>query len=337
MCNLKDKIALITGSSSGIGKGTALEFAKLDAKLVITGRNLDALNVVQKLCQELSPSGYKPLIVVADLDKDENIVILMNKTIENYNGLDILINNAGISSKGLIEDTGLDQFDKLITTNLRSAYYLTHLAVPHLKKTHGSIINVSSIRSSKPIIGGAAYCISKAGMDQLTKCSSLELAKYGIRVNSVNPALIKTQISTRTGESDEDYEERLSKCKETYPLGRHGVPREVATAISFLADHDSSSFITGEILIIDDLSKDKIRVNCVNPGLIETNIHLMEGLPEAEYREYLSKSKDKYPIGKHGQPGDVVSAISFLADNDKSSFITGESLFIDGGRQHTLK
>ncbi|OAF65006.1 hypothetical protein A3Q56_07277, partial [Intoshia linei] len=248
MYNFKNKIVLITGSTSGIGKATALEFAKLDAKLVVTGKTDEGMCEVQELCQKASPSDYKPITIVADFNKDTDVEMLMKKTIEHYKILDILVNNAGIVAFGNIENSSLDQFDLIMKINLRSAFYLTYLAIPHLKKSRGSIVNVSSIASYRPVIQFATYSISKAGVDQLTNCCALELAKYGIRINSVNPGIIKTNISINAGQTKERYEQILSENIKVCPLGRHGLTSDVASAILFLADNTSSSFITGEHL-----------------------------------------------------------------------------------------
>lgn len=245
--NLTDKVAVITGASSGIGQTTAITFAKLGAKVVISGRNVTNLEETKKRVEEI---GAKVLAVQGDVTNKEDNVSLISKTIEHFGQLDILVNNAGIIKTGSIETVTLDVFDEVMNVNLRSVFHLTHLAVPHLTKTKGSIVNVSTVAGIRSFPNVLPYCVSKAGVDQLTRCAALELAEKGIRVNAVNPGVIVTEIHKRGGMSEEQYNQFLERCKTTHALGRSGQPIEVANAIAFLAS-DAASFITGVSLPID--------------------------------------------------------------------------------------
>ena len=151
---------------------------------------------------------------------------------------------------GTIENTSLEQYDNVMNVNLRAVYHLTMLATPHLIKTKGNIVNVSSVNGIRSFPGVLAYNISKAGLDQFTRCVALELAPKGVRVNSVNPGVIITELQKRGGLNDEAYSNFLERSKQTHALGRPGNVDEVAEAISFLAS-DNASFTTGCNLPVD--------------------------------------------------------------------------------------
>lgn len=247
----KGKVVLITGASSGIGGATAVHFASLGAMVALVGRNVERLNKYVKDCEQKvsvidTPS---PLGIVADVSVDAERII--KETIEYYGQLDVLVNNAGIGGPATLEQGSLEHFDLLMNTNARSVYHLSMLALPHLIKTKGNIVNVSSIAGHRSFVGLVAYCMSKGALDQFTRCASLELAEKGIRVNSVSPGLIITNFHTRTGMDEKTYNEFIDSCKHLYPLGRAGLPEEVATGIAFLANDATSSFVTGIILPID--------------------------------------------------------------------------------------
>ncbi|XP_036318564.1 3-oxoacyl-[acyl-carrier-protein] reductase FabG-like [Rhagoletis pomonella] len=241
------KVVIVTGASSGIGAATAELFAKQDAKVVLVGRNEVNLKATEAACKAANSSA-ELLIIKADITLDAERVI--NTVIEKFGKLDVLVNNAGILAGGNILDIDVEQFDQILNTNLRAVFVLTKLAAPHLVKSKGNIVNVSSLAGTRSFPNSSSYCVSKAGLDQFTKCIALDLAPKEVRVNSVNPGLIVTNIHRRGGMSDEAYAKHLERGKETHALGRVGNPMEVAEAIAFLAS-DAASFITGAILPID--------------------------------------------------------------------------------------
>lgn len=245
-----NKVVLVTGASSGIGAETAIQFAKQNAKLVLTGRNRENLEKTAKQCEAASPGKLLPFSVIADIDKEADVERLINETINNLKQLDVLVNNAGIMYAGSIENTSLAQYDSIMNTNVRGSYHLTMLATPHLVKSKGNIVNVSSVAGLRSFPGILAYCISKAALDQFTRCVSLELASKGVRVNAVNPGVIETGIHLRGGMSEGDYAAYLEKCKETHALGRTGTTKEVANTIIFLASEGASN-ITGATIAVD--------------------------------------------------------------------------------------
>jgi len=242
------KIVLITGASSGIGAATAIHFSKLGAKLALTGRNIINLQDVADQCEK--SCSLKPLVITGDLMNEDDTRYIMESTISHYDGLDVLVNNAGVLETGSIESTSLDQYDRVMNANVRSVYHLTMLAVPHLVKTKGNVVNVSSVNGVRSFPNVLAYCMSKAALDQFTRCVALELAPKGVRVNSVNPGAVATNILTRQGMSKEDYATFLERTKFTHALGRPGTGEEVAKAIAFLAS-DDASFSTGDTLLVD--------------------------------------------------------------------------------------
>jgi NAD(P)-dependent dehydrogenase (short-subunit alcohol dehydrogenase family) len=242
------KVALITGASSGIGAATALLLSKLGASLALTGRNLENLTTVGKECEQ--HSNEKPLLLTAELNNDEDVKKVVADTIKHYGNLHILVNNAGILEMGSIENTSMEQYDRLFKTNVRSVYQLTMLCTPYLVETKGSIVNVSSVNGIRSFPGVLAYNMSKAALDQFTRCVALELAPKQVRCNSVNPGVIVTELQKRGGVTGEAYEAFLERSKATHALGRPGNPDEVARTIAFLAS-DDASFITGATIPVD--------------------------------------------------------------------------------------
>lgn len=244
---MQDKVVIITGASSGIGRATAKLFVENGAKVVAVGRNEQELNTLQAENQNQKGSIKQ---VFADLSETSQIDRLMTTTIDTFHRLDILINAAGIIANGSIESTSLEDWDKMFNLNLRSVFYLMNKSVPHLIESKGNIVNVSSVTGIRAFPNVLAYCVSKAGIDQLTKCSALELAPKGVRVNAVNPGVVVTNLHKRSGMNEEKYELFLEHSKTTHPLGRAGEPTEVADLIYFLAS-DKASWITGASYEID--------------------------------------------------------------------------------------
>lgn len=244
--NFTGKVVIVTGASSGIGAATAVFLSKLGARLALIGRNVENLQKVSKDCDKSADTFVLP----ADLTKESDIENIVKNTVDHYGKLDVLVNNAGIIETGTIETTTLAQYDRLMNTNVRAIYYLTMLATPHLIKTKGNIVNVSSVNGIRSFPGVLAYNVSKASVDQFTRCVALELASKGVRVNCVNPGVILTELQKRGGLNDEQYKAFLERSKETHALGRPGNPDEVAATIAFLASNLASN-ITGASVPVD--------------------------------------------------------------------------------------
>lgn len=244
---MEDKVVIVTGGSSGIGRASALLFAKNGAKVVAVGRNEKELS---SLRDEANKIGGKIKSQLADIRENTQVERIVNDTFEHFGQIDVLINAAGIILNGSIENTTLDDWDKMMNINLRSLFYLMNRCVPYLEKTEGNIVNVSSVAGSRAFPNVLAYCVSKAAVDQLTRCAALELAEKKVRVNAVNPGVVETKLHKRSGMNDADYENFLEHSKTTHPIGRVGEPEEIAELIYFLAS-EKAAWITGATYEID--------------------------------------------------------------------------------------
>src|SRR5882762_9489842 len=179
-----NKTLLITGATSGIGKATALRFAQDGANIAAIGRNEAAL---LELKRELDSFGTQSLTIEADLSLEDEVAMTVSEMMEHFDGIDVLVNAAGHISTGTIEDTSLEAWDAMLQINLRAPFMLMQKALPTIIQRQGNIVNVSSVTGLRAFPGVLAYCVSKAGLDQLTRCAALELAAKGVRVNAVNP------------------------------------------------------------------------------------------------------------------------------------------------------
>ncbi|XP_031638407.1 uncharacterized protein LOC116350671 [Contarinia nasturtii] len=242
-----NKVILITGASSGIGAHAAEHLAKKGASVSLVGRNQERLNeVVERIKTAGAPI---PLAIVADVTKDVQRII--DETVNHFGKLDVLINNAGIMSKDSIENVDLAEYDWIMNTNVRAVIELTKLAIPHLEKTKGNILNVSSAAGLRVKPNFLSYCISKAAVNQLTKSAALDLAPKRIRVNAINPVAVRTPLfETGLGKSPQQAEEFFESFKNIYPMGRVGECDDTSAAIEYLIG-DSASFITGALFAVD--------------------------------------------------------------------------------------
>ena len=246
--NLSGKRVLVTGGSSGIGRACAITLAKRGSRVAVAGRQPDQLKKTLDAMANGRPAVARAVVAeLADADERERCV---EESVEFLGGLDILVNAAGILETGDIESTTLDDWDSTMEINVRSLFHLTQLALPHLESSRGNVMNISSVAGPRPYAGILAYCVSKAAVDQLTRCLSLELAPKGIRVNAVNPGVVLTNLHRASGMSDSDYAEFLERGKETHPMGRVGTPDEVAEAVAFLVSSEAG-WITGVTLGVD--------------------------------------------------------------------------------------
>jgi Dehydrogenases with different specificities (related to short-chain alcohol dehydrogenases) len=244
---MQGKVAIISGASSGIGRATAFRFAQKGSTVIAIGRNEKELVVLRDSI--VSKKGSIK-IHLADVTEISQLERMVSETVQNYGQIDVLVNAAGIIKNGTIENTTLDDWDKVMNVNLRSMLVLTQMCIPYLELTKGNVVNVSSVAGTRAFPNVLAYCVSKAGTDQLTRCSALELAPKGIRVNAVNPGVVVTNLHKRSGMEDEAYNKFLEHSKETHPIGRVGTPQEVAELIYFLAS-EKASWITGATYEID--------------------------------------------------------------------------------------
>lgn len=242
-----DKVVLVTGATSGIGRACALRFFTAGASVAAVGRDEEAL---ARLRKEAKGTAGELQTIKADLSDQTQAEKVVSEATNTFRGLDVLVNAAGHLSNGTIEDTSLTAWDDMMNINLRAVFQLMQHAAPSLIERQGNIVNVSSVTGLRAFPGVLAYCVSKAGLDQLTRCAALELAGKGVRVNAVNPGVVVTEIHRRGGMSDDQYSAFLDRSKQTHPLGRVGDAAEVAELVLFLAS-DRASWITGATYSID--------------------------------------------------------------------------------------
>ena len=241
------KVAFVTGATSGIGQSAAIAFANAGASVVCVGRNNEAL---KRMDQRIREAGAESLTIEADIARVEEANRAVQEAIQSFGGIDVLVNAAGHISNGTIENTSLEAWDAMMNVNVRAAFQLMQKAAPSLIERRGNIINISSVTGLRSFPGVLAYCVSKAALDQLTRCAALELAAKGVRVNAVNPGVVVTEIHKRGGMSEATYAEFLERSTQTHPLGRPGRPEEIASLILYLAS-DEASWITGATYSID--------------------------------------------------------------------------------------
>ena len=241
------RVVMVTGATSGIGRAVASRFASASDCVIAIGRNP---SVLKEVATEIAAHGAQVETVELDITDETNVARSIERAIERAGRLDVLVNAAGHIASGTIENTSLNAWDAMINVNLRSVFHLMQLATPHLIKTKGNIVNISSVTGLRSFPGVLAYCVSKAGLDQLTRCAALELGPKGVRVNAVNPGVVVTEIHKRGGMSDADYEKFLEHSKTTHPLGRVGSPGEIADLVFYLAS-ESAAWITGGTYQID--------------------------------------------------------------------------------------
>lgn len=244
------KVIVVTGASSGIGAAIAIQFAAHGANVALVGRNEQKLKAVSEKCEK---STRKPLVIIADVTKDADAKRIISETIQIFGKLDVLVNNAGIGGLiSILPGNAMQVFDRIIATNLRATVYMTKLAAPHIIETKGNIINISSIASLGVISKqNFAYCTSKAGLDHFTRCVALELASKGVRVNSINPGPVKTNIIENMGATESQEQYMWNMFLKATALNRISGPEEIADLALFLAS-DKAKSITGSIYLTDN-------------------------------------------------------------------------------------
>lgn len=245
---LKDKVAVITGGSKGIGLGCARVFAKYGCKVVLAARGEKAGRAAE---QELVAAGHDATFMPTDVSKPSDVQAMIEAAVLRYGRLDCIVNNAGWHPPAMTIDlTSVEDFEALLRLNLVSTFAGCKFAVPHLRKTHGSIINMSS---EVGLIGQAAapsYVSTKAGQVGLTRALALDLAPEGIRVNAVCPAGVMTPLMEQWADTQYDPAAALKMVDSWHPVGRMATIEEIGEVCAFLAS-DEASFITGQAICPD--------------------------------------------------------------------------------------
>jgi len=243
--SLLDRVAIVTGGGSGIGKSIALEFARAGADVVVASRRL---TVLEEVAGEIKSLGRRSLALQTDVTKKVDVDNMVRRTVDEFGRIDILVNNSGILAAPSFLELDEEEWDRVIDTNLKSRYLCCQAAAKKMvERRKGCIINVAS-NSGVTTCGGYSgpYPVTKAGEIMLTRGLAWELGPYNIRVNAIAPGNIRTEM-TRSWWSDPEF---VARMKTDRPLGRFGEPEEIASVALFLAS-DAASYVTGETIVAD--------------------------------------------------------------------------------------
>lgn len=241
------KSALVTGGAMGIGAAVATLLAERGAKVAIVDRSREA---AEKHAGKLSGRGLSAIPVFADVSIGKEVAAAVAKVAENFGGIDIVSNNAGIQRYGTVETTTEAEWDEVMNVNLRSVYLVCHYAIAHLKRGRGTIVNMASVQAYATQRGVAAYTTGKHALIGLTRSMALDFAAYGVRANAVAPGSVDTPMLDEAIKLDPNPEALRRTIHAMHPLGRIAEPREIAEAVAFLAS-PRSSFVTGTTLVVD--------------------------------------------------------------------------------------
>lgn len=241
MNRFTDKVVIVTGAGSGMGAATVKRFAREGARVVLVGRSADKLEAV---AAGLQP-GQK-LVYPADVSDWEQVQALVAKTVEYFGQLDVLVNNAGVAPSGKVTEASIDDWHKVFAIDVDGVFFGCRAAMPHLIKSRGCIVNVSSVSGLGGDWGMSFYNAAKGAVSNFTRALALDHGADGVRVNAVNPSLTRSELT----EDMFGNEKIMAKFAERIPLGRAAEPEEVADVIAFLASHDAR-FITGVNLPVD--------------------------------------------------------------------------------------
>jgi len=238
-----NKVALVTGSSRGIGCAIAIELAKSDIDIVLNNDRNPQEGT--EIANEINETGQRAIYIQADVSVPDQVEKMIEKAIDEFGRIDILVNNAGITRDKMLESMDLDQWNRVIAVNLTGTFNCTKSVIKYMKKQGGGkIINISSISAEIGNIGQSNYSASKGGVISFTKTVAKEYARYGIIVNAIAPGFIKTKILETIPEKV------MQKVLSIIPLGRLGKPEEVAKLVRFLVS-DDANYITGQVINVN--------------------------------------------------------------------------------------
>ncbi|MBL7125449.1 MAG: 3-oxoacyl-[acyl-carrier-protein] reductase [Dehalococcoidales bacterium] len=241
--DLSNRVAIVTGSGRGIGRAIALKLAEVGATVVVN--DIGEASPVDSVAEEIKATGGQSLAVLADVSKSQDVARLVETTVSTFGKVDILVNNAGITRDQLIMRMSDEEWDKVLSVNLRSVFLCTRAVVRHMiRQRWGRIISIASIVGLVGNPGQANYAAAKAGIIGFTRTIAKEVAARGITANAIAPGFIDTEMTQRL---EEDWKQQLKK---QIPLGYLGSPGDVAEAVAFLASEEAR-YITGQVLSVD--------------------------------------------------------------------------------------
>ncbi|TXN19764.1 SDR family oxidoreductase [Methylobacterium sp. WL9] len=241
MGRFSDKVVLVTGAASGIGEAAARRFGREGASLVLADRNEEGL---RKVAGDIAAAEV--LVQVADLSNADRCRDVIAAAAEKFGRLDVLVNNAGKDHLGKVDEGDIGDFSTVIETDLYGVFYMTRFALPHLRRSRGCIVNVSSVSGLGGDWNHSFYCAAKGAVTNFTRAVALDEAKNGVRVNAVNPSLVYTPFTAGM----QDQPELVAKFEERIPMGRGAQPDDISGVIAFLASADAQ-FVTGVNLPVD--------------------------------------------------------------------------------------
>ena len=244
--SLHGKVAIVTGGNSGIGKAIALALAKAGANIVID--YIVHPEATEALEREIAALGDTAIGVAADVSQIDQLQGLMDQAVAKFGRIDVMINNAGVETRTSVLDTTEAQYDRVLSINLKSAFFGTQIAARQMLKqgSGGRIINITSVHEDWPMPGNTAYCLAKGGVRMLTRTAGVELAPHGILVVGVGPGAVATPINLSTMQDPS----LMAKLNAAIPLGRMAQPEEIANVVVFLAG-DGASYLTATTIFAD--------------------------------------------------------------------------------------
>jgi glucose 1-dehydrogenase len=244
--SLKGKVAIVTGGNSGIGQAIVLELARLGANIVID--YVCHPEATEALEQQVAKLGDQSIGVEADASRLADLQMLIDKAVNAFGRLDIMVNNAGVETRTSILDTTEDQYERVMAINLKSAFFGTQIAAKQMIKqgNGGRVINITSVHEDWPMPGNTPYCLSKGGMRMLTRTAGVELARHNILIVGVGPGAVATPINLATTNDPA----KLARLDAAIPLGRMARPVEIASVVGFVAG-DGASYLTATTIFAD--------------------------------------------------------------------------------------
>ena len=246
MFNFKDKVVVVTGAGAGIGASAAMAYAKDGAKVVANGRSESARAVAEEICA----AGSEAFYVQGEVGDEEQVKRLIDETVEKYGKIDIVVNCAGVVCGGNAEETDLATWENVMRINATGTFLVCKYALPHLRKSRGVIVNVSSLVAVKGIANRLAYSASKGAVSAMSRAMAADYLKDGVRVNCVCPGTVLSPSLEQRISSEADPVQAMKNYVSRQPMGRLGTPEEIAAAILF-ASSDEAGFLDGASIQID--------------------------------------------------------------------------------------